>query len=40
MQFLHTDGRLIKDEEGREVLLQGYGLGNWMVQEGFLFGSC
>lgn len=40
MQFLHADGRLIKNEEGREVLLQGYGLGNWMVQEGFLFGSC
>lgn len=39
MQFLHTEGRRIVDEDGRDILLQGFGLGNWMVQEGFLFGS-
>ena len=39
MQFLKTDGQLIVNEDGREVLLEGYGIGNWMNQEGFLFGS-
>lgn len=39
MEFLKTKGRCIVDEKGKEVLLKGYGIGNWMVQEGFLFGS-
>lgn len=39
MQFLHTDGQLIVNESGKEVLLEGYAFGNWMVQEAFLFGT-
>lgn len=27
------------NEDGEEVILRGYGLGNWMNQEGFLFGG-
>ena len=39
MQFLKTQGQIIVNESGEEVLLTGYGIGNWMNQEGFLFGS-
>ena len=39
MQFLKTKGQVIVNEDGQEVLLTGYGIGNWMNQEGFLFGS-
>ncbi|MBQ1492908.1 MAG: cellulase family glycosylhydrolase [Blautia sp.] len=39
MQFLKTKGTCIWGEDGKEVLLTGYGIGNWMNQEGFLFGS-
>ena len=39
MEFLKAQGTSIVDESGREVLLEGYALGNWMVQEAFLFGS-
>jgi len=39
MEFLRTRDRKIVNEEGKEILLQGYGIGNWMNQEGFLFGS-
>ena len=39
MDFLKTKDRIIVNEEGKEILLQGYGIGNWMNQEGFLFGS-
>lgn len=39
MNFLHTEGTRIVDEDGNEVLLTGYAFGNWMVQEAFLFGT-
>ncbi len=39
MQFLRTQKQIIVNEDGKEVLLTGYGIGNWMNQEGFLFGS-
>lgn len=39
MQFLKAHGTRICREDGGEVLLTGYGIGNWMNQEGFLFGS-
>ena len=39
MEFLKTQGKMIVTESGKEVLLQGFGMGNWMNQEGFLFGS-
>ena len=37
--FLHTQGRIIVNEDGQEVLLRGMGVGNWLNPEGFLFGG-
>ena len=39
MQFLRVKDQIIVNEAGEEVILTGYGTGNWMNQEGFLFGS-
>lgn len=39
MQFLKTDHQRIVNENNEEIILQGYGAGNWMVQEAFLFGT-
>ena len=39
MEFLKTQGTRIVNESGQEVLLKGYGIGNWMNLEGFLFGT-
>lgn len=39
MEFLKTQGKTIVNESGEEVLFKGYGMGNWLTQEGFLFGS-
>lgn len=39
MEFLRTSGRIIINESGQEIILKGFGAGNWMNQEGFLFGS-
>ena len=39
MDFLRTDGQRIVNESGDEVILSGYALGNWMIQEAFLFGT-
>ncbi len=36
--FLHTDGRLFRNEKGEEILLRGYGAGNWTNPEGFYDG--
>ncbi len=35
--FLHTRGEDIVDGEGNRVLLQGVGLGNWMLPEGYMW---
>ena len=35
--FLHTDGRNIVDENGDTILLRGFGLGGWLVQEGYMW---
>lgn len=35
--FLHADGKKILDGSGREVLLKGWGLGNWLLQEGYMW---
>lgn len=35
--FLHAEGRKIVDGDGREVLLKGWGLGNWLLQEGYMW---
>lgn len=39
MKYLHTFDKRIVDEDNNEVLLEGYGAGNWMIQEAYLFGS-
>jgi aryl-phospho-beta-D-glucosidase BglC (GH1 family) len=37
--FLHTSGKIIVDGSGNEILLRGMGLGGWLVQEGYMFGT-
>lgn len=37
--FLHTDGRKMVNEDGKTVILRGYGVGNWMNPEGFMIGG-
>lgn len=34
--FLHTSGQQIVDSNGTPVLLRGYGLGGWLVPEGYM----
>jgi endoglucanase len=35
--FLHSEGQNIVDNKGKKVLLQGVGLGNWMLPEGYMW---
>lgn len=37
--FLHASGKTIVNGNGDEVYLQGMGLGGWLVQEGYMFGT-
>lgn len=37
--FLHTDGRKMRNGNGDEILLCGWGAGNWNNPEGFLCGD-
>lgn len=34
--YLRTDGTRIVNEKGENVLLRGFGLGGWMLQEGYM----
>lgn len=34
--YLHTEGTKIIDSDGEEVLLRGFGLGGWLVPEGYM----
>jgi len=34
--FLRADGKKIVDQNGKNVLLRGMGLGGWMLQEGYM----
>lgn len=34
--FLRADGKKIVNEKGENVLLRGFGLGGWMLQEGYM----
>ncbi|WP_269428368.1 cellulase family glycosylhydrolase [Pedobacter punctiformis] len=34
--FLKTEGKKIVNEKGENVLLRGFGLGGWMLQEGYM----
>lgn len=35
--FLHTEGKKILDGSGEEVILTGWGVGNWLLQEGYMW---
>lgn len=35
--FLHTRGEDIVDDKGNKIFLQGVGLGNWMLPEGYMW---
>ena len=35
--FLKTSGQDIVDSDGKKVYLQGVGLGNWMLPEGYMW---
>lgn len=35
--YLHAQGRNIADGAGEKVLLKGWGLGNWLLQEGYMW---
>lgn len=35
--FLHTEGRVIVDGNGDQILLKGWGTGNWLLQEGYMW---
>lgn len=35
--FLHAEGKKIVDGTGQEILLKGWGLGNWLLQEGYMW---
>lgn len=37
--FLQVDGTCFRNEAGQEVILRGYGAGNWMNPEGFMIGA-
>ncbi len=37
--FLHREGRKLVNGEGQELILAGWGLGNWLLQEGYMWGS-
>ena len=36
--MLRVDGKYIVDEQGKEVVLIGYNVGNWMMMENFMLG--
>ena len=37
MEFLHTQGQDIVNEQGKKIMLQGVGLGNWLLPEGYMW---
>jgi aryl-phospho-beta-D-glucosidase BglC (GH1 family) len=36
-RFVHAEGKFLVDGEGHRLLLRGTNLGNWLVQEGYMF---
>jgi len=38
-RFLHRQGQKILDKYGKEINLAGWGLGNWFLQEGYMWGA-
>ena len=37
--FMHADGKKIMDKDGNPIILKGWGLGNWLLQEGYMWKS-
>ena len=37
--YLRTSGRVFVDDSGATVQLRGFGLGGWMVQEGYMWNT-
>jgi hypothetical protein len=37
-RFVHTEGQNLVAPDGKPLLLRGTNLGNWLVQEGYMFG--
>ena len=35
--YVHADGKYLMDGGGHKLLLRGTNLGNWLVQEGYMF---
>lgn len=35
--FLHAENGKIVDGSGKDIILKGWGLGNWLVQEGYMW---
>jgi len=38
-QFVHADGKILRDINGEEFAMKGVGLGGWMLPEGYMWGS-
>jgi endoglucanase len=36
-RFVHADGKFLADPDGHKLILRGTNLGNWLVQEGYMF---
>ncbi|WP_263351461.1 glycoside hydrolase family 5 protein [Acidicapsa acidisoli] len=36
-RFVHADGKFLADAHGHKLILRGTNLGNWLVQEGYMF---
>jgi endoglucanase len=36
-RFVHADGKFLVDSAGHKLILRGTNLGNWLVQEGYMF---
>ena len=37
--YLRTSGRVFVDDSGATVQLRGFGLGGWLVQEGYMWNT-
>ena len=34
---MHAEGKKIVDKDGCPIILKGWGLGNWLLQEGYMW---
>src|ERR1700722_10783951 len=40
LSFIHSEGTKLIDENGRQIILRGCNLGNWLMFEPWMFGGC